>query len=69
MTWAVPGHEGAMILQNVGLHSLTDTVSHSTRLESSYIVYFYQKSQHRKDSTLQCVTYLWMVVKYFTVYK
>jgi hypothetical protein len=61
--------EGATILQKVGLYSLIDTVSHSRRLESSHTVYFYQKSQHRNDSILQHVTYLWMVVKYFTVHK
>lgn len=69
MTRAVQEDEGTMIIQNVHLYSMGQCHLLSRTLETSYTVYFYQKSLHRKDSTMQHVTYLWMVAKYFTVYK
>ena len=69
MTMAVQEDEGTMILQNVSLYSMIECHLHSRTLETSYTVYCYHKSLHRKDSTVQHVTYLRMVAKYFTVYK
>jgi len=69
MTWTVQENESTMILQNISLYWMIQCHLHSRTLETSYTVYFYQKSLHRKDSRMQHVTYLRMVAKYFTVYK
>jgi hypothetical protein len=69
MTWAVQEDEGTIILQYGGLYSMIQCHFQSRILETSYTVYFYQKSLHRKDLTVQHDTYLWMVAKYFTAYK